>query len=229
MKYSIVVLICFVACTAMAQDGETRFALKAGITSSDLHGTDISKLSPGGSVSSLSGFHVGAMLNSKLRSHFWLKTELLFIQKGGSIQRLDASSQSYKSDFKSQYIDLYPASATFHWKGFQVLAGPYVSMLLTGTIQEKDASGNLVTVSNYGSPTVNSNYRQKFDAGIVLGAEYEFKWGILLGVRYTNGFVPVIENAAAVSPVNTPEQPQLKVFNSSLSVSLGYSFGSKSK
>lgn len=110
------------------------------------------------------------------------------------------------------------------------MAGPYVGMLIKSSYQY-DSLGKLYTNSSiFGSVSALNSYRQKIDAGIVVGAEYEFKWGISIGVRYTKGFVPLFENAAAlvVNP-SGPTLPSQKIYNESLSISIGYSFGGHQK
>lgn len=204
--------------------------IKAGFTSANVYGPDLKQLSSGGSPSSLNSFHVGLFVNSKVGKYFWIKSEVLTLQKGSVLQVKDKWGQQYQSNFKGQYIDVYPFSPTFHFKGFQVLVGPYVSMLLSASIQQKDSLGVLTSNHTiFGTSNVNSHYRQKIDAGVVLGLEYELKWGVSIGARYTQGYIPLIENAAAVYPANTPELPQQKVFNKSLSISIGYSFGNNKK
>jgi hypothetical protein len=223
-------LIIFLAVSSFTADaqGETKIGIKAGFTSANVYGSDVAQLSSNGNPTSLQGFHVGLFVNSKISKHFWLKSEVISIQKGTVLSIKDKWSQLYSSNLKSQYIDIYPASPTFHFKGFQLLAGPYVSMLLTSSIQQKDSLGVMSTNNSiFGIPSQNSKYRQKLDAGFVLGIEYETKWGISIGGRYTKGFIPLIENAAAITPVNAPEQPQQKIFNESYSLSIGYSLGKK--
>lgn len=228
MKKIFMLVLLSVNTLMVCAQGETKIGIKAGLTSANVYGPDLAQLSPNGKPTSLQGFHVGVFVNSKLGKYFWLKSELVAIQKGSVLAIKDKWNQQYSSNFKSKYIDIYPASPTFHFKGFQLLAGPYVSMLVTASVQQKDSLGVLTTSNSiFGNPTQNSKYRQKIDAGFVLGLEYETKWGISIGARYTKGFIPVIENAAAISPVNTPELPQQKIFNESFSLSLGYSLGKK--
>ena len=228
MKIRLLIISLFAGCLASYGQGETKLGIKAGFTSANVYGPDLKQLSSGGTPSALNGFHVGLFVNSKVSKYFWIKSEVLAVQKGSLLQINDKWGQQYQSKFTSQYIDVYPFSPTFHFRGFQVLVGPYVSMLFSASIQQKDSLGVLTSNSNiFGTSNANSHYRQKIDAGVVLGAEYEFKWGISIGLRYTQGFIPVIENAAAVYPANAPELPQQKVFNKSLSISIGYSFGNK--
>lgn len=217
-------LLLAVSSLVCAQDGETRLGFKAGLTSADIYGPDTNQLSSGGSTSPLQGFHAGIFVNSKIRRNFWLKSEVLYVQKGSTIQIKDAWNPVYKSKFTSSVIDIYPLSATFHIKGFQLLAGPYVSLLLNSSLEQKDSLGVMSTNQNiFGNPIALSKYRQKLDAGWLIGVEYEIRQGISIGARYNWGFIPLFENAAAVVKVNAPELPQQKIYNQSLLISIGYS------
>ncbi len=206
--------------------GETSIGIKAGFTSANVYGPDLHQLSTGGGTSPLNGFHFGLFVNSKVGKYFWIKSEVLTIQKGSVLQLNDNSGQPYKSKFKSQYIDVYPLSPTFHYKGFQLFAGPYVGMLISSSVQY-DSLGKLYTKSSiFGYASSLKSYRQKLDAGIVVGAEYELKWGISIGARYTKGFVPLFENAATlVTNPSGPTLPSQKIYNENLSISMGYSLG----
>ncbi len=229
LKTLLTCMISLMQIVAFAQDGETRLGFKVGLTSADISGPDVSQLSTGGGTTPLQGFHAGIFLNSKIKKHFWLKSEVLYIQKGSYVQIKDSWNPTYKSKFTSDAIDIYPVSATFHIKGFQILAGPYVSLLLNSTIEQKDSLG--VTHINdavFGNPIALSKYRQKLDAGWVVGLEYEYR-GFSLGARYCWGYVPLFENAAAVTKPNAPELPQQKIYNQTLSFSIGYSLVKRSK
>src|SRR5258708_25436176 len=89
--------------TALSQ-GETRIGIKAGVTSANLYGPDINQLSNNGSVSSFQGFHFGLFINSKIKKHFWIKSEVITIQKGGILQVKGASGVQFQSKFKNRYI-----------------------------------------------------------------------------------------------------------------------------
>lgn len=230
-KFLITFILALANLMSQAQDGETRIGVKAGFTSSNIYGADVAQLSNNGSASALNGFHIGVFVNSKIGQHFWIKSELLTIQKGSVLQIKDKWGQQYRSIFKSQYIDVHPISPTFHFKGFQLFAGPYVSMLLNSSIQQKDSLGATQTNSSiFGLPHQNQEYRQKLDVGFVVGLVYELKCGISFGANYTQGFVPLFENIApTVTNPSGPPPPIQKVFNKSLSISLGYSFGGHRK
>lgn len=212
-----------ISCLIVHAQGETKIGIKAGLTSANVYGPDVAQLSNNGAASTLQGFNVGVFVNSKISRHFWLKSEVLTIQKGAALQIKSPAGLAFKSNLKSQYIDVYPASPTFHWKGFQALAGPYVSMLLSSS--QQDSVGN-TNSAVFGVSSSLSAYRQKLDAGIAVGAEYEFKFGISVGCRFTHGFVPLFENPGYIvtNPTSSPQLHQ-KIYNESFSVSLGYSLG----
>ena len=219
-QFSLLLLLFSLAFAQVYAQGEAQIGIKAGVTSANITGSDVSQLSDNGSPTTLQGFNLGIFVNSKVAKNFWIKSELLYIGKGAALQTKDASGTATQSNFKSSYIDLYPISPTFHWKGFQVLAGPYVSMLLKSTISDS---------SVFGSPQNLSSYRQKLDAGIVLGAEYEFKERVSIGMRYTKGFVPLFESPGnlVTAPGHTPAIQN--IYNENISISVGYSFGKRAR
>jgi len=215
--------ILFFSFSSIAQvfaQGETQIGIKAGFTSATISGSDVNQLSSNGAPTALPGFNFGLFVNSKIAKNFWIKSELITIQKGAVLQSKDASGMATQSNFKSSYIDLYPISPTLHWKGFQVLAGPYVSMLLKSSIKDS---------SVFGAPQNLSIYRQKLDAGIVVGAEYEFRERISIGVRYTKGFVPLFEQPGSLVTLPGKTPAIQNIYNESFSVSVGYAFGKRTK
>jgi hypothetical protein len=225
-RFTLLVLVTSVV-TAFGQ-GETRIGLKAGVTSANIYGPDVSQLSNNGNTSALSGMNFGVFVNSKISKNFWIKSEVLTIQKGSILQIKNSSGQAYQSKLKSQHVDIYPISPTFHWKGFQLLAGPYISMLLSSSVQDSVGNANS---SIFGVSSSLQPYRQKLDAGFVIGVEYEFApLGISLGGRYTHGYVPLFEYPGIiVTNPGAPPLPAQKIYNESFSISLGYFFGGHRK
>ncbi|MGC4021195.1 MAG: outer membrane beta-barrel protein [Cyclobacteriaceae bacterium] len=211
----VILFLCGYAFEAISQN-ETHIGIKVGITSANINGSDVNQLSNNGNPSALQGLNLGIFVNSKTKRNFWIKSELIYIQKGSVLNYKDGSGNSLHSNLKSSYIDLYPFSPTFHWKGLQVLAGPYVSMLLSSSIQDS---------TTFGHPSWLTTYRQKLDAGFVLGLEYESKWGISIGARYTKGYIPLYEKPGnlVTNPSTTPSIQN--IYNESISISIGYSFG----
>jgi hypothetical protein len=205
---------------SLAQNGATLWGVKAGFTQSTIRGANVvDSISKGGTPSAAAGFHIGLSVNSMIARHFWLKHEILFNQKGANIKLYDASGAKYNSKFRLFYVDLYPISPTFQIKGFQVFAGPYISILTSSYIEKKDNNGRLYKdYTIFGTPKALVNTMQKIDAGVSAGVEYEMKSGLNLGVKYVAGFVPIMENTLR-------QDHQTQAFNRFVTVSLGFSFG----
>jgi len=206
--------------------GRVSFGLKVGYTQSNLYGSDVELLSVNRTTSALNGFHAGLTANTMTGKFFWLKHDLTFQQNGSGIILNDSVNGDYNSSLKMFALHVMPVSPTFHFKGIQLYAGPYVSALLDASIERKDNLGNeIIDKTIYGNDRENTEtnkYLQKYDFGFVAGIEYEFSFGLNIGVRYTKGFVPIFDNAN----VNTFQQdnPTIKIYNQVLNVSLGYSF-----
>lgn len=209
-------LMLFCSIISKAQDG-LDFGIKGGLNWSYLKGKDIGNLSNGGEARELSGQMIGFTVNNKLSSGFWLKHEVFYSRRLMTIQLDDAIHPIFRSELKRGYIDLFPATPTYHYQRFQLYSGPYIEMLLNASVQRKDENGNLYTdKSFFGASDVKGNYSQKFDAGLVIGAEYEFPFGINIGARFMRGFVPLIEDSAL--------KDQWRIYNQSLAFTIGYSF-----
>ena len=214
--YTICIMLFFIFKTSAQQDGLT-FGISGGINWTSLMGKNIDSLSNDGSQKSFIGQSIGITLDNKTSKYFGLKHELFYSQRVLSIKIDDGINPEFSSKFKRQYIDIFPVSPSFYYKGIQVYAGPYLGVLLNASIQRKDADGNLYTdKSIYGSGEALSNYSQKMDAGFVAGLNYELSNGITIGGRFIRGFVPIIENA------NTKQQ--WKIYNESFFVTVGYTF-----
>jgi hypothetical protein len=200
----------------LAQNGMVSLGVKGGFNKPQLRGSDVSSSFTSPTSDMFTNFLVGLSATSQTGKYIWIKHDIFFAKRYITTQMTDVVNGNYASQFKRHYIDIYPISPTFHFKGFQLFAGPYLGILLDASVQRKNAQGQLYDASIYGNPTQNSGYAQKFDFGYVLGIEYEFNFGINVGFRYTRGFIPVIENAAS--------QTQLNIFNDFTSLTLGYTF-----
>lgn len=214
--YTICFLLFFILKISAQQEG-LAFGISGGINQTSLISKNIDSLSSGGSQKNLIGQSIGITLDNKTSKSFGLKHELFYSQRVMSIKIDDGINPEFSSKFKRQYIDIFPVSPSFYYKGFQVYTGPYIGILLNASIQRKDANGNAYTdKSIYGTGEATSNYSQKMDAGLVAGLNYELSNGLSFGARFIRGFVPLLENA------NTKQQ--WKIYNESLFVTVGYTF-----
>jgi hypothetical protein len=224
MRYILIILIALVSFSqAKAQTfvpGATLIGIKGGYTLSNLWGSNVGdSLSNGGSAKSKSGFNLGVGANSMLGKCFWLKHEVFLVKKGSVLSINDGVHPTYKSNLNLLYVDIYPCSPTFHYKGLQLFVGPYLGALTRASMQRMNSAGNLYTdKSIYGNPSTFKHYTQRIDLGFVAGLEYEFNNGLNISVRYVRGFVPLLEEPLT-------QIHQLRIYNKSLSFSVGYTFG----
>jgi hypothetical protein len=125
------------------------------------------------------------------------------------------------------YLDLFPFSPTFHIKGFQLYAGPYVSLLANAIILRKDENGNEYNDhSIFGTPNNfedEQKYLQKFDFGVHAGIEYQFRFDLHLGAKYMHGFTDIFQYANSYTLEDT-KTDAIKIFNQGFLFSIGYSF-----
>jgi hypothetical protein len=212
--------------------GRVSFGIKAGFTSSTLYGSEISYIFADSKTEYLPGFHVGIMVNSMAGKYFWMKHELLLVKKGAGVTLTDSINGNYSSKLQMLSLNLFPISPTFHYKGFQVYAGPYLGALINAQIKRKDANGNDYNDrSIFGSGLQfedkypRSKYLQKIDFGINAGIEYQFPFGLFIGAKYMQGFVEVFQYANALTFQDNKDK--IKIYNRSLMLSVGYSFRAK--
>ena len=209
--------------------GRVRFGLKVGFTYANIDGPDVGNTFADSKTDYLPSFHAGIMVNSMIGKYFWLKHELLVIQKGAGVTLKDSINGHYSSTLKMLSIDLFPFSPTFHFKGFQVYAGPYASALIDAQIKRKDNNGQYFqdhSIFGDGSQFEDkSKYLQKFDFGLNAGLEYQFSFGLSVGIKYTHGFVDIFQYANSYT-LNDGKK-NIKIYNRSFLFSVAYSFGKK--
>ena len=214
--YTTCFILFFILKISAQQQGLT-FGVSGGLNWTSLTGKNINNLSNEGYQKSSIGQTIGITLDNNISKYFGLKHELFYSRRFILIKIDDEINPEFTSKFKREYIDIFPASPSFYYKGFQVYAGPYLGMLLNASLQHKDVNGNTYTdKSIYGTGEVTSNYSQKMDVGFVAGLNYELPNGLNFGARFIRGFVPLLENA------NTKQQ--WKIYNESLFVTMGYTF-----
>ncbi|MBF7093293.1 PorT family protein [Flavobacterium sp. ALJ2] len=217
--YTICIMLFFILKISAQQESFT-FGISGGTNWSSLKGKDIDNLSSDGSSKRTIGHSIGITLDNKTSNYFGLKHELFNSQRVTTIRIDDEINPEFDSKFKRQYIDLFPASPTLYYKGFEVYAGPYLGLLLNASVKRKDENGNTYTDKIiYGTGQSSGNYSQKMDAGFIVGLNYALPNGINIGARYTRGLVPILENSES--------KHQWKIYNESFFVTIGYKFNKK--
>jgi len=201
---------------------KAQFGFRVGGTYSGYSGNDIRFFHPAyPGVKGANKWAAGAgfYVNSHVSDYFWIKTEFYFLNKGAQVKD-SASGKTLRSNF--YYIQCMPVMPTFHFKGFQLFAGPYVGFAITSNYQI-DTAGSVKTVVNtemtgysYGSGGGTYDYN-RLDIGMTGGFEYQFPFGLNLGIRRSWGITSVIATPSGGTKVNQ--------FNQGWMFSLGYSIG----
>lgn len=142
-------------------------------------------------------------VNSHVGEWVILKHEFWFTNKGGIREFTDGSSQS----FNRAYIDLAPIQIGVNLKGFQAFAGPQAGLLLYRKDITYDSNGKEVVVEE------DQEGWSILDYGFIAGTEYEFPFGLNLGVRYIQGFHGLDEDG------------DLDWKNNSILITAGFTFG----
>lgn len=204
------------------EPGKLSFGLKAGYSRFTIAGAGVNEFSTGGKPTSLSGgYYLGIELSTKISQHWGFKHELSLLQKGGVLKMEEEAYPDFDSKYRNVYLDIAPFNLTFQMEGLQFFLGPYAGVLLSSSIQRKNESGEIYTdKSIFGDAKQTGDYTQKLDAGLLTGLGYEFKNGINIQAKYTQGLVPLIEHTER-------NEGQWKIYNRGFSVTLGYTLFGK--
>jgi hypothetical protein len=211
MKKNLLVLIAvaLIANTAMAQ--KAYFGFRVGAANPNYYGGDFKDAKNSSSIKPIWTPTVGFYVNSVVNDYFWIKTEFNYVNRGYTHEQLGQTLQT-----NYYCIDVYPVTPTFHFKGAQLFAGPSVSLIVAS---QKDSiiAGQVKKISDNKMDGLN-----RYDLGIMAGFEYEFNFGLNLGVRMTHGFTSVYEK-------NSTTNVQTQWFNQTYLFTVGYSIGRKPK
>jgi len=220
---NIATIICAVAsttiiCAAQTPIGSTSIGFRAGLTMASLHGSDVrDSLSPAGTPTSLTGWHIGITATSALDSTWLIMHDLTIIQQGSYMMNMGDAGLPYRSRLRLLYLMVAPLDIGLRYHGIRLHAGPYASMLIDASIQRMKEGHLVEDDALYGDASSMHGYAQKLDAGIVAGADYAFDLGLSIGVRWTYGLVPLIENSLV-------QRGQASIHTTSWSVTCAYLF-----
>lgn len=198
---------------ANAQTG-IKVGLKGGFNGSTFSGAD----SKGSEYKA--GFAAGGFVNFGVSDNFSIQPELLYSQKGASIDGFPyQSGTSFKTDgtYKSTlgYLDvpiMFRYNIGEDGKGFFVELGPQGSFVLHRRDFVEDGGGKQV-----GNSFTSTDDLNKVVLGYVGGLGYQITSGLQLGLRYTGDFTQVYKQ----------QNGAINVHNSVFQFQVGYAFGGK--
>jgi opacity protein-like surface antigen len=200
-------LLAGAAGVANAQTG-VKYGLKGGFNGSTFSGAD----SKGSEYKA--GFAAGAFLNFGLSDNFSIQPEVLYSQKGASVDNFLGTNNTIKQTLG--YLDvpiMFRYNIGEDGKGLFVEAGPQGSFVLHQRTFEEDGSGKEIS----GSRTTSTDGLNKVVVGYVGGLGYQITSGLQLGLRYTGDF----------SQIYKQENGAPNVHNSVFQFQVGYAFGGK--
>ncbi|MCS7073313.1 MAG: PorT family protein [Bacteroidia bacterium] len=212
-------------------DGRISFGFKASYNHSNLLGSERNYIFADNQTKWLSGFQAGIQVNTHCHQNFWLKHQLQLSMRGATVNLIDSVHGIYSSKLRTTYLDLLPISPTIHYHGFQVFAGPYLSLLADASIVRKQDGQDLIDKSIFGTSNNNESerkYLQKFDFGFLIGIEYQFPIGLSIGANYMRGFTDIFQFANSFTFGNS-KTDKIRIHNHSIGISLGYQIQRKPK
>lgn len=189
----------------MAQGGTTYFGLKGGMSLSGYHGGDwdTTKLAFNAKEKSRSSFTGALAVNSHVGEWVILKHEFWVTNKGSILETASGDEISYNR----WYLDLAPIQIGVNLKGFQAFAGPQAGLMLFKKDEYRDSDGKVVFSDE------DQEGEAILDYGFIAGSEYEFPFGLNIGVRYIQGFH------------GRDEDGDLDWKNNQILISAGFTFG----
>lgn len=179
-KLFIIAVILFVGNTAFSQ------SLDLGIKA----GANFAKISDADGLSNRTGVQAGIFGGIKFTDNIGVQADILYSQQGAEFDF---------GKFDLDYVNVPIVLKYYLVQGLNIQAGPQFGFIVNDDIY----------TDSLGGESIKANAKKSDVSGIV-GAGYDFPFGIRVDARYNFGFTDVIENGEGK--------------NSVFSIALGYSF-----
>jgi len=181
-KLIIAAIVLFIGTTAFAQ--ELDLGIKAG--------ANFANISDASGLSNKTGFQAGVFAGIKFTDKVGVQADVLYSQQGAEYDF---------GKFDLNYINVPVVLKYYLFQGLNVQAGPQFGFILDDDIYE-DA---------FGTNSIEAN-AEKSDVSGIVGAGYDFPFGVRLDARYNFGLTDVSKDVDG------------KNKNNVFSIALGYSF-----
>lgn len=198
----VISIFIFLFVLAYSIQAQTRFraGLKAGISTSQVHGDTYEGFHK-------FGFDGGATLKGKINENWSAQFEILFIQKGS--KHVGDANKGDLSFYLMQlnYVEV-PILFQYEHKKFVFEIGPGIGYLISS--KEFDYNGEVINGIPFYSTEVSGS----------VGINYQIYKNLGINWRFTNSILPIRKFASGASTVSNPGQR-----NNVLAFSLTYTFG----
>lgn len=170
MKKTVLLIFCVtLGFLSLSAQDDMRFGAKAGFNVSSLGGD--ANLS----YDAKAGFHLGGVLEVPFSDNLIIQPEALISYQG--------SGGFFQDDLNFWYLNI-PVVAKYNvWDELYVEAGPYIGLLLSNNVDRN--------ISGTGASFDNTN---GIDIGLGIGAGYRLDENFYFQIRYSAGFINVIED-----------------------------------
>lgn len=158
---------------------ELWFGVKAGVNFASITGDDTDGLS------SLTGFHVGAVVDIPVSESFSVQPELIYSAQGAEY----SESDGYNGKFKFDYLNIPIVAKLAVADGLFVEAGPQIGFLLSAK-DEYDLIGG----GESGEDDIKE-FVKGTDFAVALGLSYRMQSGLSFGARYNIGLSELPEDS----------------------------------
>lgn len=207
MKKYILFAVMAIVTVTLSNAQEIRLGVKGGVNFATFSGDNL------GDIKSLTGFHLGGLVEIPLTEQFSVQPEVLYTAQGSKYSDKGTElgvDYSYDVKQKLDYIQVPVMAKYYVIEGLSIEAGPQISFL---TSSKFEYEGTLGGVSVSGEEDIDDFSDIDFSVGA--GASYRLPMGLFFTARYNFGLSNINDSS------NADNQ---KIHNRVAQLSVGYSF-----
>jgi hypothetical protein len=183
--------------SGIAQEQRFSAGIKAGLSSSQVSGDDLSGFDKAGLIA---GLFVKANLTKKWSAQF----ELLYIQKGSKYKAHPESGDTKYYRLQLNYLEV-PIAFQYHYKKWVIEAGPGFGYLINN--KEENEMGNITAYRPF----------HKSELNYIAGFDYRIFNNFSVNCRYSNSILSIRSHESGAHTFSNPGQR-----NSVLELTLNY-------
>lgn len=196
---------------------QAEFGIQAGVNISNMIDKQDNP-SQKATSKSIPGLNIGAFARIKISSDFFLQPGLQYNQVGGKGD-MQEGGVTYEQTQQFSYLSI---PITIHYKspttGLSIYAGPQLGILVSEKV-----SGTVSGITFSKDPDMHKST----DFSLLLGVDYSFPMGIIIGLRNQLGIANAIKPEFVTANNPTVVNPRRTINN--VTISIGYIIGKTKK